>query len=151
MVDVRPHELFNLLSVRVLEGRKATNIERLKEVRRMRRHTKRDNLLFLAKCVEFSRYMAVVAVENQKAPGSTRTILCMLFEVLNPLKAEFIRRPAIFAHSDNPIAWYAGVGRVEVPSVEVAFTFEDDERRNRPTFRINSLDHCNPLAIAWLN
>lgn len=48
----------------------------------MRRHTERDNPVFLAKRVEFGRIVARVAVKNQKSPCSGYAIVYVLFEVL---------------------------------------------------------------------
>jgi len=62
---MHPHQVLNLATVRLLQRSKAANIEWLEEVRRMRRHAERDDVVLLAMELEFGRVVAFVAVEDQ--------------------------------------------------------------------------------------
>jgi len=64
MVDMHPYQVLNLATVRLLQRSKAADIEWLEEVRRMRRHVKRDDIVLLAVELEFGRVVAFVAVED---------------------------------------------------------------------------------------
>ena len=65
MVDIHPHQVLNLATVRLLQRSKVANIEWLEEVRRMRRHAERDDVVLLAMELEFGRVVAFVAIEDQ--------------------------------------------------------------------------------------
>jgi len=62
---MHPHQVLDLVTVRLLQWRKAANIEWLEEVRRMRRYIERDDVVLLAMELEFGRVVALVAVEDQ--------------------------------------------------------------------------------------
>ena len=61
----------------------------------MRRHAERDNVVLLAMELEFGRVVALVAVEDQQPIFAFRTKCCMVVEVLDPIQAYYISRPAI--------------------------------------------------------
>ena len=65
MVDMHPHQVLNLATVRLLQRPKAANIEWLKQVGRIRRYTERNDVVLLAMELEFGRVVALVAVEDQ--------------------------------------------------------------------------------------
>ena len=71
----------------------------------MSRHTKRDNLIVLAKLVKLSRAMALMAVEYKEVIGSNCTVLYMLIKMLKPGKSKLIYCPAVLAHGDSLITW----------------------------------------------
>jgi hypothetical protein len=64
VVDIYPHQVLNLATVRLLQRPKVANIEWLEEVRRMRRYVERDDVVLLAIELEFGRVVALVAVED---------------------------------------------------------------------------------------
>ena len=66
VVDMHPHQVLNLATVRLLQRPKAANIEWLEEVGGMRRHIERNNVVLLAVTLEFGRVVAFVAVEDQQ-------------------------------------------------------------------------------------
>ena len=66
VVDMHPHQVLNLATVRLLQRPKAANIKWLEEVRRMRRHAECDDVVLLAIELEFGRVVALVAVEDQQ-------------------------------------------------------------------------------------
>ena len=51
--------------------------------------------------------MTAIAVEDKQPVGPYCTSLCVSVEVLYPLKAKLISRPAIVANSNNPARWKA--------------------------------------------
>ena len=65
MVDMHPHQVLNLATVRLFQRPKAANIEWLEQVRRMRRHAECDDVVLLAMKLEFGRVVALVAVKDQ--------------------------------------------------------------------------------------
>jgi hypothetical protein len=85
VVDMHPHQVFNLATVRLLQWPKAANIEWLEEVGGMRRHAERDDVVLLAIELEFGRVVALVAVEDQQSIFAFRTTCCMEVEVLDPI------------------------------------------------------------------
>jgi hypothetical protein len=65
VVDIRAHQVLNLATIRLLQWPKAANIEWLEVVRGICRHIERDNVVLLIMELEFSRVVALVAVEDQ--------------------------------------------------------------------------------------
>jgi len=147
MVDMHPHQVLNLAAVRLLQRSKAANIEWLEQVGRMRRHAERDDVVLLAMELEFGRVVALVAVEDQQPVFTFRTRYCMEVEVLDPIQAYRISRPAIIGSCDAPVGREVALG---VPVGEVVLCGQDDERRDGPAEGIDALDHCCPLAVARL-
>ena len=80
----RPHHPLDLLAICRLERAEAPNIEWLEDVRRVGRHTERDDIVLLAVELEVSRVVAVVAVEDKEAINPDYSRFGMLVEVLNP-------------------------------------------------------------------
>jgi len=103
MVDIHPHQVLDLVTVRLLQWRKAANIEWLEEVQRMRRHTERDDVVLLAMELEFRRVVALVAVEDQQPVFAFRTRCYIEVEVLDPIQADSISSPAIIGNCDAPV------------------------------------------------
>ncbi len=69
----------------------------------MRRYTERDNIVLLAVELEFGRVVALVAVEDQQPIFAFRARYYMEVEVLNPIQANSISRPAIIGSYDTPV------------------------------------------------
>jgi hypothetical protein len=88
-----------------------------------------------------------VAVEDQQPISAFRTRCCMEIEVLDPIQAHCIGRPAIFGSCDTPVGWEVALG---IPVGEVVLYGQDDERRDSPAEGINSLDHRCPLTVTRL-
>jgi hypothetical protein len=82
---MHPYQVLNLATVRLLQRPKAANIEWLEEVRGMRRHTERDDIVLLAIKLEFGRVVALMAVEDQQPVFAYRTRRCIEIEVLDPI------------------------------------------------------------------
>ena len=58
-------------------------------------HKESDDLVLCAVLIELRRSVAAMAVQDKKPIDSMRTRRCMPVEVLYPLYAELICRPAI--------------------------------------------------------
>jgi hypothetical protein len=101
MVDALSRKLGHLIAVRDLKRRETTNVKWLEKVRRMWRHTERDNLVLCTELVELRRSVAAVAIKDKQPVGPYCTSLCILAEVLYPLKAKFVSRPAVVTDCDN--------------------------------------------------
>jgi hypothetical protein len=89
--------------------------------------------------------VAAVAVKNKETIGSTRTRRCMSVEVLYPLNAELISRPAIVTYGD-----YLGIRYIAILAGLVELPGQDYERRDRPPRRVDTLNCRDPVAIARL-
>jgi len=113
----------------------------------MRRHTERDDIILLAIKLEFGRVVALVAVEDQQSVFAFRTRRYIEVEVLDPIQAYYISRPAIFGSCDTPVGWEVALG---VPVGEVVLYGQDNKGRDRPAEGIDSLDDRCPLAVARL-
>jgi hypothetical protein len=101
MEDALSRKLRHLIAVRNLKRREAANVKRLEEVRSMWRHTERNNLALCTELVKLRRRVAAVAIKDKQPVCPCCTSLSMLIEVLYPLKAKFISRPAVVANSDS--------------------------------------------------
>ena len=64
MGNLHPHHFLNLLAVRGLKWAKTPNIKRLEEVRRVRRHTKRNNVVLLAVVLKVRGVVAFVTIKD---------------------------------------------------------------------------------------
>ena len=64
IVDMHPHQVLNLATVRLLQQPKAADIEWLEQVGRIQRHIEYNNVVLLAIELEFGRVIALVAVED---------------------------------------------------------------------------------------
>ena len=67
----------------------------------MRRHVERDDVVLLAVELEFSRVVALVAVEDQQPVFAFCTRCCIDVEVLNPIQAYCISSLAIIGGCDT--------------------------------------------------
>lgn len=59
-------------------------------MRRVRRHTESDNLVFLAVLLEFERVVALVVINNEQTIASYSPPLCVRIKVLQLLKTKRI-------------------------------------------------------------
>jgi hypothetical protein len=107
---MRTHQVLNLATVRLLQWPEAANIEWLEEVRRMRRHAERDNVVLLAVELELGRVVAFVAVEDQQPVFALRTRCCMVIKVLDPIQAYYIGSPTIVGSCNAPGSWEVVLG-----------------------------------------
>jgi hypothetical protein len=62
--NLHPYHLLNLLAIRRFKGAKTPNIKWLKEMRRVRRHTKRNNPILLAVVLKIRGVVAFVAIKD---------------------------------------------------------------------------------------
>ena len=85
VVDMHPHQVLNLATVRPLQRPKAANIEWLEQVGGMRRHAERNNVVLLAIELEFGRVVALVAVEDQQPVFALCPGRRIVIEVLDPV------------------------------------------------------------------
>ena len=76
----------------------------------MRRHIERNDIVLLAMKLEFSRVMALVAVEDQQPVFTLRTRRCMVVEVLDPIEAYSIGCPAVVRDRDTLVGWKIALG-----------------------------------------
>jgi len=68
-------------------------------------------------------------------------------EVLDPIQANCIGRPAIVSGCDTPVGWEVVLG---IPVSEVVLYGQDNKGRDGPAEGINSLDHRCPHTVARL-
>ena len=85
MVDMHAYQVLYLATVRLLQRPKAANIEWLEEVGRMRRYAEHDNVVLLAIELEFSRVVALVAIEDQQSVFASCARRYIEVEVLDPI------------------------------------------------------------------
>ena len=65
MVDAKPHFVLDLRTVRLLQRAETADVQRLKDVRRIRRHTQRENAALKAEVSKFSCLVATMAIKDQ--------------------------------------------------------------------------------------
>ena len=107
---MHPHQVLNLATVRLLQRPKAANIEWLEEVRRMRGHIERDDVVLLVIELEFGRVVAFVAVEDQQPVFALRPRRCMAIEVLDPIQAYCISSLAVVGGCDTLVGREVALG-----------------------------------------
>ncbi|KAJ0151444.1 hypothetical protein HZ326_6046 [Fusarium oxysporum f. sp. albedinis] len=66
----------------LLEHGKAPDIKRLKQMRRMRRHIKRDDLVLLTISLEVDRVVTFVAIKDQTTIATVGSLGCRPVQVL---------------------------------------------------------------------
>ena len=113
----------------------------------MQRHTESDNVVLLAMELEFSRVVALVAVKDQQPVFTFYTRCYIDVEVLDPIQAYYIGRPAVVGGCDTPVGWEVALG---VPVSEVVLRSQDNKGGDSPAEGIDSLDDRCPLAVARL-
>ena len=64
MGNMPSHKIFNIRRIRAFKDRKTGKVERLKSIRGMRRHVKRNNVVFLIIILELGGVIAFVTVED---------------------------------------------------------------------------------------
>ena len=94
----------------MLQQPKAANIEWLEEVRRIRRHTKRDDVVLLVVELEFGRVVALVAVKDQQPIFALCPGRRIVIEVLDPIQPYCISSPAIIGSCDALVGWEVVLG-----------------------------------------
>jgi hypothetical protein len=135
------------VTVRLFQWPKAANIKWLEEMRGMRRHTERDDVVLLAMELEFGRVVALVAVKDQQPVLALCSSRRMVVEVLDPIQANGIGSPAIVGSRDTPIGQEIALG---IPVGEVVLRGQDNEWRDGSAKCIDALDYRCPFAVARL-
>ena len=77
------HYPFDLLAIYYLKRAEISNIKWLEDMRRVRRHTERDNVILFAIELEVGRVVAIVAVKDEEAINPGYSSFSILIEVLN--------------------------------------------------------------------
>ena len=83
MGNMPSHKIFNYATVSFFKRTKATDIEKLEPIKRIGRHTKRNNVVIVAVSLEICRMVAFVTIEDKKTFKSLCTLFYMLVKVLN--------------------------------------------------------------------
>jgi hypothetical protein len=71
-------------------------------VRRVRRNTESDNIVFLTVLVECMTAVALVVVYNEQTVRANSTLLCMRIKVLQPPHTKLVCFPAVYASLSRP-------------------------------------------------
>ena len=114
----------------------------------MQRYAERDDVVLLAMELEFSRVMALMAIENQQPVFALCTRCCIEVEVLDPIQTYCIGSPAIVGSCNAPVGREIALG---IPVGKVVLRGQDDERRDGSAKGIDSLDNRCPFAVARLS
>jgi hypothetical protein len=85
MVDIHPHQVLDLATVRLLQRPKAADIEWLELVGRVRRYIERNDIVLLVVKLEFGRVVTLMAVEDQQPVFTLCPGCYMVIEVLDPI------------------------------------------------------------------
>ena len=145
---MRPHENFDLTTVRLLKWFKTSNIKRLKKMRQMSRYAKSQNIIVLTMDLKSIRMMALVVVKNKKSIYTLRARFCVLIKMFYLIHTQLIIYSIIIANSNLPIAEDC---RVFVLKEKVIFCLNHNKRRDYLILRIRSLNNRNPFSIARLS
>ena len=78
-------------------------------MRRVRRHTECNNIVFLTIELEIDRMVALVAVEDQDSICALRTVFRVFIEVFNPIEAFLVCSPPVFGLCYYPVGRHWGV------------------------------------------
>ena len=80
---ITSYKIFDIKRIRAFQYQKTGYVKRLKSVRGMGRHTKRNNVVILTVLFELDRVMAFVTVKNKKTFGTLSTRPSMLVKVFD--------------------------------------------------------------------
>ena len=64
MGNMPSHKIFNIRRIRAFKDRKTGKVKRLKSIRGIKRHAKRDNVVFLTIILELGGVIAFVTVKD---------------------------------------------------------------------------------------
>ena len=104
------HQVLNLATVRLLQQLKIADIEWLKEVQRIRRHIESNDVVLLIIELEFSRVVALVAVEDQQLVFAFYTRCYIDIEMLDPIQAYYISSLAVISSCDTLVSREVALG-----------------------------------------
>ena len=93
------HKIFNYATVSFFKRTKATDIEKLKLIKRIGKHIKRNNIVIVAVGLEICRMVTFVTIEDKETFKFFCTLFYMLIEMLNSIQAYVIRNLFIFKNS----------------------------------------------------
>jgi hypothetical protein len=108
-------------------------------------HTQRDNLVVCTKLIKVWCCVASMAVKDKEPPCPDCTRLCVSVEVTYPLKTKLICCPPVVTDCDSPVRW-----EVLIPASLVELARQYHEQWKTPARRVDTLNRCNPLLVAWL-
>jgi hypothetical protein len=91
--------------------------------------------------------VTLMAIKDKQPTRPNNLALYVLNKVLQPLNSYLVSRLAVVTDCDSPVARYI----LLVLSRQMILTSEDEKWRDGSASSVNSLDHCYPLANAWLN
>jgi hypothetical protein len=112
----------------------------------VRWHTESDNLVLRTELIKLRCTVTAITIKDQQSIRACCTRLCVSVKVLYLVKAKFIVCLAVVTNCKHLVVWEALIlaGLVE-------YTRQDHEQWEAPTRRINTLNCCYLVAIAWLN
>ena len=145
---MRPHESFNLATIRLFKWSKTSNIKRLKKIKRISRYAKNQNIIILIIGFKSIQMMALMAVKNKKSIYTFCARFYVLIKMFYPIHTQFIIYLTVITNSNFLIAKDC---RIFVLKKKIMFCFNHDKRQDYLTLRIRFLNNRNLFSIIKLS